>query len=656
MQYRRFCETLNDKGILIPVDANPLEFVNDSDKDYYLSVYKYTEDQKRIFDEKNTVSGIDEVTTDKIVFDFDCESDPGEARKSAVALIKRLKLAGVDPSTTTVAFSGCKGFAVEVNITEELTPTQHREIALSLAGDLPYFDPKMYNANRIFRIIGTKHPLTGLYKTSLSLSQLENLYIENIKTISTTNQNSFRYISRNQQVLPEEIRSLKQKKVTASVPVNKDFERMDFTKKPKFLSNCRWALQNGYFESGTRSSALLCLASTYKNLGFDEGHVYRMLKATAEKQALFESSKIGKECDRFDDKSIWNTIVKQVFSPTWNNGQFTCRDDKDDFLYPYCQSLGRNKCNHKEEDSFQPRGFIDIVPSFKDYVKNIEKGIVKTGLTEIDNNLFISSGANVGIIGSPGSGKTSLALNVLNNTSKAGVKSVFASLDMHQNRMFEKVLYKISGERRDYVYDLFKHDKEEAICQKLKEEFGNVNFFNKSCPTVEDVRNYILSCQDKCGEKIKFVMLDYFERISSDVGDDTAASKKVAGQLQDLVNELDIALITLVQPNKNAISGGPDSPIYDYTKIKGSSYVYQAFRIIMSLWRPYYNPKTFADDRYMQMAVLKNDLGELNEFVFGWNGPKGEIYELADFQKDEFYAKLKNHIEDKNKNSLSLNF
>lgn len=174
------------------------------------------------------------------------------------------------------------------------------------------------------------------------------------------------------------------------------------------------------------------------------------------------------------------------------------------------------------------------------------------------------------------------------------------------------------------------------MLDKLKKEFGNVYFMNKSCPSVEDIRDYVVACQERTGEKIKFVMLDYFERVSSELGDDTAASKRVAGELQDMVNDLDLALVTLVQPNKNGIAGGPDQPIYDYTKIKGSSFVYQSARIILSLWRPFYHPKTFVDDKYMQMAVLKNDLGELAEFAFKWNGPKGEISEMDDYDQNEF--------------------
>jgi hypothetical protein len=98
-----------------------------------------------------------------------------------------------------------------------------------------------------------------------------------------------------------------------------------------------------------------------------------------------------------------------------------------------------------------------------------------------------------------------------------------------------------------------------------------------------------------------------------------------------------------VQPNKMGISGGPNTPILEYTKIKGSSFLYQSFRGIISLWRPFYTPQTAEHDKYMQMALLKNDLGELNTYDFGWNGKRGDIYELDDSEK----RLLKQLLEDK---------
>lgn len=650
MSYRRICAGLNDRGSLIPAKENPFDYVKNPEKDYYLSTFEYTEEHRNIFLETGTIAGITDLTTDKLWFDFDNEFEPESAKQDALRLIDRLISKGVDSKDIIISFSGNKGFGVELNVSQSLSPRNVKDIAFELAADLPTFDIKVYNSSRILRMLGTKHPKTGLYKIPLTLKTLTSEGMDFIMNAAKSPPEDlpeeFRW---NIISLPSELlRTENASSVTKIDALPELPTYLDYSMKPKFLTNCRWAIQNGHFKAGERSTALLCLASTYKNLGFDLEHVYRLLKGTAELQ-----SKIHHQ-DRFSDEEVYNNIVVQVFSPNWKNGQYTCRE-KNNWLETFCNGLD-HPCNHKEEDLDKPKGFIDIKDSFKDYVTKIEQNTITTGIPSIDKHVFISTGANVGIIGAPGSGKSSIALNILNNTSKAGVRSVFASLDMHRNRMFEKVLYKISGKGRDEIYQLFKDNKEGPLMDQLKAEFGNVFFFNKSCPTVSDVRDYIISCQEQSGEKIKLVMLDYFERISSDLGDDTAASKRVAGELQDMVNDLDVALINLVQPHKNALSGGPDSPIYDYTKIKGSSYVYQSMRIIMSLWRPFYNPKTFTDDKFMQMAVLKNDLGELCEFAFNWTGSKGEISELEDFQREEFEAMLRSKTAKEEKGGGGLNF
>ena len=136
-------------------------------------------------------------------------------------------------------------------------------------------------------------------------------------------------------------------------------------------------------------------------------------------------------------------------------------------------------------------------------------------------------------------------------------------------------------------------------------------------------------------------MIDYFERINSEYSDDTASSKRVCNEIQDMISDLDVAVVTLVQPNKFSLGGGPDKPILNYTAIKGSSFLYQSFRSILSLWRPFFTPTTRELDNYMQMAILKNDLGELNTFEFAWNGKRGEIKELEDIQRQELKELLK---------------
>jgi replicative DNA helicase len=342
----------------------------------------------------------------------------------------------------------------------------------------------------------------------------------------------------------------------------------------------------------------------------------------------------------FPKEEIWSE-VESVYTPFWKGGTFSCRDGKSPWLTKICSELGVHKCNTEEDYEYKPMRFSDLRNDFKDYVLNIEKNTIKTGIPSIDDAIFLSNNANVVVLGAAGSGKTSLGLEILSNTSKAGVKSVCASLDMAKNRIFEKVLYRLSGIKREPLYDIFKTGQEQSLIDKLDEEFGNVYFFKKSSVSVKDLRNYIISCNESSEEPVKLVVIDYFERITSDLGDDTAASKRIAGEIQDLVDDLGVCVITLVQPNKNSVYGGPDKPLYDYTAIKGSSFVYQSARIIMSVWRPFYSPKDFKNDRFMQVAVLKNDLGELDEFAFGWEGSRGLITELDEFQKEELDMLLK---------------
>jgi hypothetical protein len=233
------------------------------------------------------------------------------------------------------------------------------------------------------------------------------------------------------------------------------------------------------------------------------------------------------------------------------------------------------------------------------------------------------------------------------------VISVFASLDMHRNRLFEKLLYKASNQSREKIYEDFKQDKEEEYLDVISRDYGNVWFYDRSSPTVADIREYILEVQRKTGKRVRFLMLDYFERVNSDKSEDTSASKDISGKLQDLVNDLDIALITLVQPNKFSLGGGPDTPIKSYTSIKGSSFLYQSFRSIVSIWRPFYTPEWSHLDNYMQMAILKNDLGEIGMETFGWRGKTGDIYELTQTEKEIFEKLLeeKNNAEKNSKNS-----
>lgn len=608
--YIRLSKGLNDYQ-LIPDTVDYVSTIN-LEKDHYTSIFKYNEEQFNKWKETGSVSGMRDVITDKLVFDFDSADQPKAAQADAIVLTDRLINKGIDPDAIHIAFSGSKGFAIEVDTDSQFNPEEFKNVTSSLAKDLDTFDRVIFDPQRIFRVTGTKHQKSGLYKTPITLNQLRELPIDEIKNLAKDLNTTVNFDYSKYKVikLSDEIKkmSVVEKKKTS---ITSTETSLDMSLKPRWLTPAKFALQEGYFTEGQRSKTFMVLASTYKNQGFNRDIVYRMLKGVAEKQATRNKT------DRFPDEEIWNNVVKQVFSPTWNNGQYAADDA---FLLEVNEALGL------KDDVTAPRILTDINARFKDYVSNIEKNTIKTGIKELDENVFLSVGSNVALLGAPGSGKSSIALEILSNTSKNGVKSVFASLDMTSTRIYEKILYRLSGLPREDLYDMFKKGQEKELVQEVDKQFGNVFFFDKSSPTTKDIRNYVLDCEQKSGEKVKLVMIDYFERISSDMSDDTAASKRVAGELQDLVNDLNICLITLVQPNK--MSGDMSQPIYSYTNIKGSSFLAQSFRQILSIHREGYNPMNNETDKYLTVNVLKNDLGEPGSIDFGWEGKRGRIYTM----------------------------
>lgn len=644
--YIRISEGLT-KYKLIPDSESPWSHISSTEKDHYIGIYKYNEEHYKMYQATGSVAGIKDSVTNSLVFDFDDATNIENARKDAVTVVSRLLSNGVPPDAIQITFSGNKGFGVQVDTDQTFTPEEFKRATFALAEDLKTFDKVVNDSQRLIRMVGTKNPKSGLYKIPLTIDKLSDAPIEQIKgeASALSNFDDELFHSWVPTKLPEAIKNMTIKKEEKK-EVKAEVHDLNLTLKPKWLSDAKFALQNGYFGAGERNLAFMILASTYKNQSFPKEIVYRMLKGVAEIQA----ERNGVE--RYSDKELYNNIVEVVFNPSWKGGTYSYENTP--LLQEVTARLGLKPPTANPDETYEPKQIHSIHGRFKDYVLNIDKNTIKTGIETLDKNVFISTGCNMAIVGAPGSGKTSITLNILNNTSKAGIKSVFASFDMARTRMYEKILYRLTSLPRETLYKKITEEPEweEKMYQKVKEEFGNVYFFDKSAATVDDIRNYIIKCNEKAErpeDRIKLIMVDYFERVHTDVGDDTAASKKVANQLQDLVAEFDLAQIVLLQPNK--MSGDLSEPIKSYMSIKGSSFLQQSFRVILGIYREGYDPMYPEDDRFITANLLKNDLGETCSMDFSWEGKTGIISEISDEEREELKA-LRKVIAENKKDSL----
>lgn len=633
MLYLNVRQGLSSGPNLVPVQE-AAAIITDRNKDWYTSLFKYNSKHKEFVDEKGTVSGIQDTTTNMLFFDFDSKTNLEEARRDAVTVAHRLIEAGIPDDAISAHFTGSKGMAIDVSLDDTITPREFKLTVFKIAGDLKTFDRVVNDPNRIIRVSNTRHDKSGLYKIPLELWEMDELSIDEIKEMAKTERVWTKVQTKTK--LPESLKvvAVEEKKPKLS-ELDFNISMLDLKQRPKYFDEPKWLLANGFFKTGDRNYAMLCLASTYHN----QKYTQQFVKGALTGVAVLQAERTGEE--QFPEKEI-DLIVKQVYSENWKGGQFTTKDPTN-WLALYAKKMGL-VVGLEADDPMT----IDMVESgFTNFVMNIKANTVVTGIAKLDNLMPITIGSNIGIVAAAGAGKTALALKILKNTSMMGVDTVFASLDMHRNRLFEKLCYAVTGLSRDDLYKIFREGRGSEVTDKIREQYGNVWFYDRSAATVGSIKEYVLEVERKTGRKIKLVMLDYFERINSDISDDTASSKKVANEIQDMLNDLNVACITLCQPNKFSLGGGPDTEIKSYTAIKGSSFLYQSFRGIISLSRPFYTPATKELDKFMIVNILKNDLGELARLEYGWSGKRGDIYELEDAELDELHELMKMKNSDK---------
>jgi Eukaryotic-type DNA primase, large subunit len=211
-----------------------------------------------------------------LYFDFDREDNPGTACSEAIAVIKRLTDEYKIPEVAIfIAFSGCKGISVTVNYqifnvepSNEL-PLIWKSIAQDFATKLKLktLDLVIYDRRRLWRMLNSKHNKTGLYKIPLTLTELENLRIEQIKALATKPREPF-IKSETKAVKEAELLYLKHKNAVEhwAAERKQDFKPTEIKPTADDPPCVKRLLENGAHK-GNRNNATFQLAVYYTNKG-----------------------------------------------------------------------------------------------------------------------------------------------------------------------------------------------------------------------------------------------------------------------------------------------------------------------------------------------------------------------------------------------------
>lgn len=651
--YRLASGLKNQKSELVPITENIYKKIQLGTKqDYYLSLFQYNPEHYKEFQKTKSVAGIQDLTTQRLVWDFDSHSDIELARQDAIVLYDRLIEAKVPPEKIRVWFSGNKGFGIDLELSDRLTRQEFVNIVFGLAGDLKTFDTRINDYARVVRLPLTRHHESGLYKVPLYDADIKSLTVEEIKTIAE-DISGFNIEDLDPELyrftLPKRLIELKNtefKKITQTVErpeLTFDVDALDRSSCPDWMPLERFALQEGFFygsESvvqGERNDAFLILAATYKNQGFSREHALGLLMATAERQA----ERTGEGC--YTEEQINREILNAVYSSSWRGGIFSSD-------HPLLIKT-RQRFNIDEEIiENEVENISNVGEGFVSFAKNISQNRIKLGLSSFDDNIVMTVGQLVTVVAPPGAGKTALSNKFAETVSLENEDVLYFSLDLYKNLLFGRMLQRyISYDIKD-IFEKYENgdvDKDLADAYaSVLENYSNVNFCFKSC-SIDDIEYKIQNTIKSRGKIPRLVIVDYLDKVRSMYTDTTQSSAYVAGRLSDIAKKYNTLVLLLAQPSKMG-SSGPEQEFKSYRAIKGSSAIESDSRLILGLSRPGYNPANPETDIYSTISILKNNTGPTMRLDYKWDGLTGSFDELTIDEKRNL-KKLRDELEKQRK-------
>lgn len=610
-------------------------YKKDPNKSYYRSIYKYNDKHKKMIEDNKSAAGIDDVTTNQLVWDFDSKENPEQARLDVVELAHRLvDKYNVDPEDMECSYSGSKGFHIQVNLNNDISVDQFKAAVNKIGGDLKTFDLTVFDHARVLRVENTKHLETGLFKIPMHIGEIDDMNMDQIKELAKAPREM--PVTKKALVFPDAVFKV-ETKVTTPVALQ---ERLDYSKKPKGMQDYVYAILEGQYDAGERHNALMVLAAKCRALGYDKEATYFLCKSSLKKQAR----RTGTE--EYDKSELWDNIIeKSIYSDRWEGGSYSPKNSP--WLQKFCDRLGI-RWNNFTDANITSVG--DAFDSFSHYAINIDNLTIKTGIQGLDENLRLTVGMSAGLVASPGVGKTSISLQMLNNMSKSGHRSVFFSYDMYAPIVYQKLVQKHFNIGSKQMFEKFKNDPKfrDVVKQRITEEYNKVAFCFKTGQTVNDIIDTIKEAEDTSGEKVKFIVMDYNELVITDYSDPTQSSAFVAQKMREIAQSMDLCVFSLFQPSK--MSGSPADEVKSYNAAKGSGAISQSVSTMLGMSRPGYNPQDPDNDKFLNIACLKNRMGPLFSLDFAWEGFTGTIGKMS----DEDYELLK-RIRDNKKEADSSN-
>jgi hypothetical protein len=625
-------------------------------KDCYRSLFYFDESIKEHVQSKGSISGFNGlVGVDKLIFDFD-NLDLGLAAKDALSLVNKL-ITQFDLNELEIGlfFSGRKGFAVElktdglIGFDKLVSPYYVKQICLYLAKDYSSFDSVIYNTTRLYRIANTQHQKiskvggieTRLFKVPVTKQQLEGNTTEEIQKYATRP----RFVIdacpiSNPTKLNEVLTKIQNGFIQLQQQAQKELARpeiatVDESLAPKNGKLCIWKLCQGTY-TDNRDNALLRIANYDRQQGMPPEVIKAKLLSVLDLMSINNPEKA--KLDPITESDI-DRLIRQTFN---NDYKFGCND-------PLLSSLCGEKCYlYAVKKNMSKVGTVNILEAYNQSTKfyeNYYSNLILTGIKEIDSALPMFLGTTNLLVGRPGSGKTSIILNIINNMAQLEIPTLFFSLDMSTEmvlgRLGSIVLANNAGSPQISSLEFMSQHTKQIFNGDFKKAMEKLSKYvwisSKRGMTVKDMMAEVDAQEQSMGRKFRLVIIDHIQLIKSDKNNEFERHSGNAQLITEFAKTRNVCVL--------GISHAVDT---EYgVSAKGTRAWEEECSSELVCFRPFQS-KMPQYDTFISLAPKKNRLGSLESIDLYYDPPSGWAREITPEEMVEL-DRLKQDLNNKEK-------
>ena len=259
--------------------------------------------------------------------------------------------------------------------------------------------------------------------------------------------------------------------------------------------------------------------------------------------------------------------------------------------------------------------------------------MVTTGFSFFDDKGCLQFTDLVVLAGATSMGKTTMAINMLVNNAKAGIPSMFFSLEMTVQQLAARINAPICGVssslllfKKLYTTQLRDFEKAKGVSNDYP------IYIDDSSSSIETIKEKIRSMAKKKGVKVFYI--DFLQRVKKPKNmreSEASFYESVCNDLKDLAKELKVCIVIICQLNRDANNADPRPTL---SKIKASSGIEQAADDVVFIYRPGYYGKqhkyrpTLDADKSAEIILAKGRNVETGSFYVGYKAELSLFYDL----------------------------